>query len=985
MPATFGKFFAQPYQKLSPARIALLYAFVGIVWILFSDTATAWLVKDLQQFEHVAIFKGILFVIVTSGLMFLLVHYYARQLRSFQEISHRAEQEIEKLAYYDNDTGLPNSNLLLDRLNQTMALNSRQQENTVIIYISVTGYKTVVDARGHGGGREASHVIAERLGSTLRQCDTIARVHRDEFVILLGGTIQENDAAIVLKKLLKVFSEPFRLGTEEAMIPACFGIACFPADGMTSELLLQNAHIAMNQARQNGLTYQYYSEALNRKAVERHNIESGLLRALDNGEFFLCYQPKLDINGKDIIGMEALVRWRNSEHTIIPPDKFIPVAEENGLIVGLGRFVLLEACRQNKAWQDAGLPKLCVAVNISARQLQDNSFVPLVMQILVDTGLDPHYLELELTESLLMSEDRNSLGKILRLKELGISISVDDFGTGYSSLSYLKHLPIDTIKIDRSFVRDIVTDADDAAIVEAIITMAHSLRLNVIAEGVESLEQLEFLRQRNCHQAQGYFFSKPLAPHHFEYFLRTGTTSVATSGTLNFVFTPGFSSFEGIWSYHDQPDWNNLWNGVLEGPEQNKAVRSYKTNYGTLRLVFEGETVSGSYTHNDGSIEGVMKGYRLTGTWLHNSHKEYVPPIPAKTEESLLLWQYPSPMPIQEQASQPNEPQIEVGSREEFIGEIAIRPDPVLPDDTIPAALNRFQSDPGLHVLPVVEQGMVIGIINRSTFLEEHVIGRHGFGIHINYSKKLRDLMAPVELKVESSTTIEEAAKLIQASRQSLTRMDNICVIADKEYFGIVNVNKLFDAITNINLAIAKGASPLTGLPGNESIQREITGRMAQKSPFDIGYIDIDNFKPYNDCYGFQKGDIVIKTLGEALVQVLDQAGTTSFRGHIGGDDFIVITEPHQAENISYRIIEAFEKNLPIFHGEQDFSAGCYSATNRKGEQETFGLLSISIGIVNTHQTPVTSYPQLASLSTEVKKAAKKLPGSSVVVNRRNI
>ena len=245
--------------------------------------------------------------------------------------------------------------------------------------------------------------------------------------------------------------------------------------------------------------------------------------------------------------------------------------------------------------------------------------------------------------------------------------------------------------------------------------------------------------------------------------------------------------------------------------------------------------------------------------------------------------------------------------------------------------------------------------------------------------------MAPVELTLESSVTIEEAARLIQESSQILTRMDNICISTRGKYSGIVNMNRLFNAITEVNLTLAKGANPLTGLPGNESIQREINDRLQTGEGFDIAYVDIDNFKPYNDYYGFQRGDVVIKAIGEIISGVMrsSDAGFSCFCGHIGGDDFIIITGAHHAEYISAQVIKALEEHLPLFHGEKDFSAACYSAVNRKGEEETFGLLSISIGIVNTRLTPVTSYAQLASISTEVKKAAKRLPGSSVVINRR--
>lgn len=878
---------AETDKKHSPLKIVLLYAAVGIVWILISDAAAATVVKDLHRLEYFAVIKWILFILASAGLLYLLIRYYAHQLSSSQETFHQAEQEIKKLAYYDRETGLPNHNLLLDRLNQVIAFNSRKQKNTAVIYISLTGFKAIVDARGHSGGCDAVCRIAERLASTLRQYDTVSRIHRDEFVLVLGGTLLDGDVAMILNKLQTVFSEPIKLGSDETVIPACFGIACFPADGATSELLLQHAHIAMNQARQNGVSFQYYSEELNQKAVERLSIESGLLRALEEHEFFLCYQPKMDINGRDILGMEALVRWQRPGHGIIPPDKFIPIAEENGLIVRLGTWVLKEACRQNRAWQDAGLPKLKVAVNLSARQLRDNAFLALVMQILAETGLDPDYLELELTESALMGDAGDTVCKLLRLKELGISISVDDFGTGYSSLSYLKHLPIDTIKVDRSFVRDIVNDPDDAAIVDAIVAMAHSLKLNVIAEGVETREQLEFLRQRKCQQAQGYYFARPLDPQQFEAFIAQGVSV----GDMS-VSTPDAAPAAGR----------------LDALSSAKAL----------------------------------------------PQADCVDTPPAATVNA------------------------------EYIGDISIPVSPANPGDNLAAVLKRFQSEPTLLVLPVVDDGRAVGIINRSTFLEEHVIGMNGFAFHINHSRKMRDLMAPVKLALETNVSIRDAAQAIQSQEMDI-RVDNICVTSRGKYHGVVDVNRFISAITDINLTLAKGANPLTGLPGNESIQREINERLLTGEGFDIAYVDIDNFKPFNDYYGFQRGDVVIKAIGEIISGVIhsSDAGFLCFCGHIGGDDFIIITGAHHAEYISSQVIKALEEHLPEFHGESDFSAGGYSAVNRKGEQETFGLLSISIGIVNTRLTPVSSYPQLASISTEVKKAAKKLPGSSMVINRR--
>ena len=876
-------------QNLSPAKIVLLYSFIGITWIVFSDKLASWLVNDVSLFGRIGILKGILFIIVTAGLLYLLIRNYAKQLRISQETFHLAEQEVKKLAYYDRETGLPNHNLLLDRLNQVIAFNSRKRENSAVIYISLTGFKAVVDARGHRGGSEVVCAIAERMVSAVRQYDTVARIHRDEFVLVLGGTVLEGDVAMILNKLQAVFSAPLLLGAGETIIPACFGIACFPADGATSELLLQHAHVAMNQARQNGVAFQYYSEELNQKAVDRLCIETGLLRALEDDEFFLCYQPKMDVNGTDIHGMEALVRWQRPGHGIIPPDKFIPAAEENGLIVRLGTWVLREACRQNRAWQDGGLPLLKVAVNLSARQLRDNAFVPLVIRILEETGLDPHYLELELTESALMGDASDTVCKLLLLKDLGISISVDDFGTGYSSLSYLKHLPIDTIKIDRSFVRDIVNDPDDAAIVDAIVAMAHSLKLKVIAEGVETREQLDFLQQRKCQQVQGYYFARPLDPQQFEAFVVQGMSA----GDIT-ISTPDVFS---------------------------EAVSAVALS----RMEASPQSGPDDFQHASVCIT-------------------------------------------------------------EFIGDISIPVVPANPGDNLAAVLKRFQSAPSLLVLPVVDDGRAVGIINRSTFLEEHVIGMNGFGFHINHSRKMRDLMSPIKLELESTISIRDAAQAIKSQGMDV-RVDNICVTRKGIYHGVVDVNRFISSITDINLTLAKGANPLTGLPGNESIQREINQRLLTGEDFDIAYVDIDNFKPYNDYYGFQRGDVVIKAIGEIISGIAESSdvGFACFCGHIGGDDFIVITGAHHAEYISAQIIKAVEGHLPIFHGRADYSAGSYIAVNRKGEQETFGLLSISIGIVNTRLTPVSSYAQLASISTEVKKAAKKLPGSSVVINRRII
>ena len=793
----------------------------------------------------------------------------------------RAQESIEKLSYYDAETGLPNQNLLMDRLNQLISLNSRDNRPTAVIYIGMDGFKGMVDALGHAGSNEVVRVLATRLTETLRLSDTIARLHRDELVIVLGGDLREADLDIVIAKVQRVFARSITISTGEITISATLGIACFPSDGLSGEVLLQNSHAAMNQARTNGGSFQFFSASMNIKAMERLGFESSMMRSLDAGEFFLCYQPKYARNGKDMTGMEALVRWRR-DGEVVPPDKFIPVAEENGMIVKLGEWVLKEACRQNKSWQTEGLAPLQVSVNISARQLRDNDFAEKVERILRETDMAPAFLELEITESAIMQISDDIVLQLLRLRELGISISIDDFGTGYSSLSYLKALPVDKIKIDRSFVMDIVSDPGDAAIVEAIISIAHALHLCVIAEGVESKGQLDFLVERECTEFQGYYFSKPLTSEHFADLLRTRDTTQA-----------GYPA------------------KCSEGKCRPHAV----TRAPSLYLV-----------------EGKTETVRLSENMMDVAH------------------------PIQ----------------------------PVSPCDRILKVLSRFQLNMDLKVLPVVEDGAIVGIVSRSTFLEEHIIGKYGFAAHINHSKKIRDLMEPLGISFEAATPIEEAVKTLQPVISTL-RIDEICITRNGAYAGVLDVNRFIKAMTDLQIVLAKGANPLTGLPGNTSIERKICERLDSNTPFDIAYIDIDNFKPFNDHYGFQKGDEVIKKLAEIMTAIAASSplAATTFCGHIGGDDFILISDSLQAEQLSAQIIAAFEGEQLSLHGQRDHENGGYRAFNRRGELESFPLISLSVGIVNTSLSLVGSYAKLASLSTEVKKAAKKKTGSSIVVDGR--
>jgi predicted signal transduction protein with EAL and GGDEF domain len=355
----------------------------------------------------------------------------------------------------------------------------------------------------------------------------VARQGGDEFVLVLSGIREDDDVPVVAQKILKAMSVPFDINGRELHITCSIGIASYPKDGEDSQTLLKNADAAMYSAKKLGRNNaQYYSAEMNVKAMERLVLENGLHHALERNEFLLHYQPQVDLRTGEIAGMEALVRWQHPELGLVSPAMFIPVAEDSGLIVSIGEWVLRTACAQNKAWQLAGFKPISVAVNLSARQFRQPDLAEMVAGILAETGLDSACLELELTESLVMQDVEKTIATLSKLKAMGIKLSIDDFGTGYSSLSYLKRFPIDTLKIDQSFVRDITTDPDDAAIAKAIISMAHDMQLRVIAEGVETEAQKTFLQQRHCDEMQGYLFSRPVPAEAFETLLRDGHNCV---------------------------------------------------------------------------------------------------------------------------------------------------------------------------------------------------------------------------------------------------------------------------------------------------------------------------------------------------------------------------------------------------------------------------------------------------------------------------
>jgi diguanylate cyclase (GGDEF)-like protein/PAS domain S-box-containing protein len=434
--------------------------------------------------------------------------------------------QLAHSAEHDFLTGLPNRMLLNDRVTQAITLAPRHMKKVAILFMDLDGFKHINDSLGHPIGDKLLQSIAKRLVECVRGSDTVSRQGGDEFVVLLSEVAQSEDAAISAVRLLQAVAEAHSIDQHDLHVTTSIGVSVYPDDGVDAETLIKNADTAMYQAKENGRqSYQFFKPAMNTRAVERQSIEENLRRALEREEFSLHYQPKIDLRKGEITGAEALLRWTHPVRGPVSPAQFIPVAEDCGLILSIGNWVLGEACRQARAWQDAGLAFGTVAVNISAMEFRNEHFLEGVFKILNDTGLNPRSLELELTESVLMkrAEATESILKTLRAR--GVQVAVDDFGTGYSSLSYLRRLPIDALKIDQSFVRQITTVADDTTIVTAVIGMGRSLNLRVVAEGVETQEQLAFLQAHECDEAQGYYFSRPVLPKQFAKLLEIGVAN----------------------------------------------------------------------------------------------------------------------------------------------------------------------------------------------------------------------------------------------------------------------------------------------------------------------------------------------------------------------------------------------------------------------------------------------------------------------------
>jgi diguanylate cyclase (GGDEF)-like protein/PAS domain S-box-containing protein len=431
--------------------------------------------------------------------------------------------KMAHLAQHDFLTDLPNRSLLTERLSQAIGLARRHRKQVALLFLDLDGFKHVNDSLGHATGDQLLQSVAARLVANVRGTDTVFRQGGDEFVILLSEIEQPLDAAHVAETLRVALAAPHRIGGQELNVSLSIGISIYPDDAGNADTVMRNADTAMFQAKANGRdNYQFYQTDMDARAVRRLLVDDRLHRALRQGEFLLYYQPKFDLASGTMTSAEALIRWSSSHRGLVHPQQFIPIAEQSGLIVPIGRWALREACRQVQAWLDAGLRAVPVAVNASAVEFRQGDFLAQVALILDETGLAPRYLELELTESVLMHDAEVSVAVLEALKAMGVRLAIDDFGTGYSSLSYLRRFPIDTLKIDRSFVRDIAADADDSTIVSAVIALGKALGMRVIAEGIETREQLACLQARQCDEGQGFHFSRPLSAEDFGRLLVAG-------------------------------------------------------------------------------------------------------------------------------------------------------------------------------------------------------------------------------------------------------------------------------------------------------------------------------------------------------------------------------------------------------------------------------------------------------------------------------
>jgi diguanylate cyclase (GGDEF)-like protein len=426
------------------------------------------------------------------------------------------------MAHHDALTGLPNRRFFMDLLDLELAEARRHHNKLPILFLDLDRFKYINDSLGHDIGDELLKEVAERLKHSIRESDTVARIGGDEFSILLADIANPDDISGIARKIVDAIKEPYWIRGYQLHSSTSIGISIYPDDADTKEALFKSADIAMYHAKRGGNTYQFYSPSMNMRSIERMRLESWLRQAIGRGELEVYYQPQVTTDTRRVFCAEALVRWNHPEQGVLGPKNFIPLAEETGFITAIDEWVLQTACAQIRSWQEAGLLNLCITVNLSAKEFHKPDIVDRISLILQETGLDPKLLDLEITESVAMKSPETTIANINRLAEIGVHFAIDDFGTGYSSLSYMKRLPIQKLKIDQSFIRDIATDPDDRAIITAVTSMAHNMNMKVIAEGVETEDQFSFLRETHCDEAQGYLFSRPLPAEEFRELVEAG-------------------------------------------------------------------------------------------------------------------------------------------------------------------------------------------------------------------------------------------------------------------------------------------------------------------------------------------------------------------------------------------------------------------------------------------------------------------------------
>jgi len=515
-------------QPLRPSEVVLFVLLPGVLWAALRFSVTG---ASLAIFLSALIVLGV--AVVSSGgaisstdsreLFALQVSMFAMALAglfvsaALAERRH-SEMRLDMLANHDPLTGLPNRSYFQDFLGQALARAQQEKSQVSLLFIDLDRFKHINDSQGHEVGDQVLCVVGKRLDEQLRADDFVARLGGDEFAIILTHPPASRAASRLVRKLLKSLAEPFKLDKRRYAVGASIGISVFPDDGLDANTLLRQADLAMYQAKKRRSGFEYFSDELNTVAQQQLSLENGLRQALDQGELALAYQPKLDLASGRVVGLEALVRWLPRTGGMISPDRFIPVAEETGLIMPLGRWVARASCEQWIAWRNAGLSPPPVAINLSPRQFNDAHLIDDIDAILAETGMDAAHLQLEVTESAAMEDPQRTFEMLGALRQRGLHVYIDDFGTGHSNLGQLKRMPIDALKIDKSFVDDVLTDSDSAEIVYAIIRLSHALNMRVVAEGVESVEQLAFLKKQGCDEIQGFVVAKPLPPDKIEVF-----------------------------------------------------------------------------------------------------------------------------------------------------------------------------------------------------------------------------------------------------------------------------------------------------------------------------------------------------------------------------------------------------------------------------------------------------------------------------------